>query len=212
MNPESQLIDPHTQRAIKANGLSYLFGKDLQATKSAGPGDIVAVTRIDDLEVGDVLVSEGDAKRHEFPLPRPFFRWAVSPASRADEQKILGELAKAVREDPCVTVHRDPSTGENIVSGLSELHLATVLHRIEGRGVGVTTKLPRIAYKETITGAAEASHRHKKQTVAQVSSARRTSASLRVHAARASSSSTPSSAARFPGSTSRRSRKGSRSK
>lgn len=164
VSPDSQLIDPHTQRAIKANGLAYLFGKDLQATKSAGPGDIVAVTRIDDLEVGDVLVSEGDAKRHEFPLPKPYFSWAVSPASRADEQKISGELAKAVREDPCVTVHRDPSTGENIVSGLSELHLTTVLHRIEGRGVGVSTKLPRIAYKETITGAAEASHRHKKQT------------------------------------------------
>lgn len=164
VTPDSQLIDPHTHRAIKANGLSYLFGKDLQPTKSAGPGDIVAVTRIDDLEVGDVLVSEGGAKRHEFPLPKPYFSWAVSPASRADEQKISGELAKAVREDPCVRVHRDPSTGENIVSGLSELHLTTVLHRIEGRGVGVTTKLPRIAYKETITGAAEASHRHKKQT------------------------------------------------
>ena len=164
VTPDSQLVDPHTQRTIKANGLSFLFGKDLQATAKAGPGDIVAVTRIDDLEVGDVLVSEGEAKRHDFHLPSPYFSLAVKPASRADEQKISGELAKAVREDPCVRVHRDPATGENIVDGLSELHLQTVLHRIEGRGVGVETKLPRIAYKETITGKAEASHRHKKQT------------------------------------------------
>lgn len=164
VTPDTQLTDPHTQRAVKANGLSYLFGKDLQPISSAGPGDIVAITRIDDLEVGDVLVSEGEAKRHDFALPKPYYSLAVAPASRNDEQKISGELAKAMREDPCVRVHRDPATGENIVDGLSELHLATVLHRIEGRGVSVTTKLPRIAYKETITGSAEASHRHKKQT------------------------------------------------
>lgn len=164
VTPESQFVDPHTQRSIKANGLSMLFGKELQPVSSAGPGDIVALTRIDDLEVGDVLVSEGQATRHDFHLPKPYFSWAVRPRSREDEQKISGELAKAVREDPCVRVHRDPSTGENIVDGLSELHLATVLHRIEGRGVGVETKLPRVAYKETITGRADGQHRHKKQS------------------------------------------------
>jgi elongation factor G len=162
--PDTQLTDPHTGKSIKANGLAMIFGRELKPVASAGPGDIVAVTRIDDLEVGDVMVSEGDAKRHEFPLPEPFFSLAVRPASRADEQKISGELQKAVKEDPTFRVHREASTQQTVVHGLSELHLEVVLGRIEARGVGVTTKLPRIAYQETITGKAEGHHRHKKQS------------------------------------------------
>jgi len=164
VTPESQLVDPHVNKPIKANGLAYIVGKELNGTPKAGPGDIVAVTRIDDLEVGDVLVSEGEASKHNFPLPKPYFSMAVSPRSRADEQKISGELQKAAKEDPCFFIERDTSTKELVAKGLSELHLNTILHRIETRGVGVETKLPRIAYKETITANAEGHHRHKKQT------------------------------------------------
>lgn len=164
VTPDSQLVDPHTGRTTKANGLAMIVGKELKPVQKAGPGDIVALTRIDDLEVGDVLVSEGEAKPYEFPLPKPYYSLAVRPRSRADEQKISAELQKAAKEDPCVRVRRDPATGESVVDGLSELHLATVFKRIESRGVGVDTKLPRIAYKETITGKAEGHHRHKKQT------------------------------------------------
>ena len=164
VTPESQLVDPHVNKPIKANGLAYIVGKELTPTPTAGPGDIVAVTRIDDLEVGDVLVSTGEAQKHNFPLPKPYFSLAVSPRSRADEQKISGELQKAAKEDPCFFIERDAATKELIAKGLSELHLSTILHRIETRGVGVETKLPRIAYKETITANAEGHHRHKKQT------------------------------------------------
>jgi len=164
VTPDTQLIDPHTQRAMKPNGLAMLFGKDLQAVSQAGPGDIVAVTRIDDLEVGDVLVSEGTAQRHDFHLPKPYFSLSVRPRSRDDEQKISGELSKVAKEDPCLRVHRDDSTGEMVVDGLSELHLQTVFKRVESRGVGLETKLPRIAYKETVQGQAEGRHRHKKQS------------------------------------------------
>jgi elongation factor G len=164
VTPDISLHDPHVNKPVKANGLATILGKELNPISKAGPGDIVAVTRIDDLEVGDVLVSEGEAKRHEFPLPKPFYRLAVSPRSRADEQKISGELQKAAKEDPCFRVVRDPATKELLALGLSELHLSTILHRIESRGVGVETKLPRIAYKETITSNAEGHHRHKKQT------------------------------------------------
>lgn len=164
VTPDTQLIDPHTDRSIKANGLATLFGKELQPIKSAGPGDIVAITRVDDLEVGDVLVSEGTAKRHEFPLPKPYTGFAVRPRSRADEQKISSELHKLLREDPCLRLHRDEATGEVILEGLSELHLRTVLDRVEHRGVGVDTQTPRIAYRETIAASAEGHHRHKKQS------------------------------------------------
>lgn len=158
------LIDPHEAKPVKMNGLSTVFGEKLEAVKSAGPGDIVAVTRIDDLCVGDVMVSEGEGHFHQFPLPTPYTAYAIVPKDRTAEAKIGQELHKLEREDPCFKVHYNDVTHETIVEGLSELHLAGLMHRLEQRGVGVEHHLPRIAYKETITTPSEGHHRHKKQT------------------------------------------------
>ncbi len=164
VKPDTQLVDPHTRKTVKANGLSYLVGGNLQPTGSAGPGDIVAVTRIDDLCVGDVLVSEGEAKSHVFPLPEPYTSLAITPKDRSAEQKIGQELHKLEREDPCLRVRHDAVTHETVLDGLSELHLQSLLARLASRGVEVESRLPRIAYKETITAPAEGHHRHKKQS------------------------------------------------
>ena len=164
VKPDTQLLDPHTEKTVKMNGLAFLKGETLIPTTSAGPGDIVAVTRIDDLVVGDVLVASGTANPHHFPLPEPYSSLAVRPKSRDDEQRIGSELAKIAREDPCFRVRHDATTHQTIVDGLSELHLRAVLARLASRGVQVETELPRIAYKETITTASEGHFRHKKQT------------------------------------------------
>ncbi|HEX9794118.1 MAG TPA: elongation factor G [Planctomycetota bacterium] len=160
-----QLVpNPRGGKAIKLGGLSFVFGKDLKPVAQAASGDIVAVSRIDEIEIGDVLVSEGEAEVRPFPVPAPYTAFAVRPKSRADEQKISSELSKIAKEDPSFRVRRNAATHEMIVEGLSELHLQTCLHRLEARGVGAETSLPRIAYQETITAAAEGHHRHKKQT------------------------------------------------
>jgi elongation factor G len=151
-------------KPIKANGMSMIVGKDLKNVQSAGPGDIVAITRVEEIGVGDVLVSEGSSIHHQFPLPEPYFSLAVRPESRADEQKISSELHKAAKEDPTFRVRRDDTTHEMIVDGLGEMHLTMVLHKVESRGVKTETSLPRIAYKETVVQAAEGHHRHKKQS------------------------------------------------
>lgn len=161
---DQAVVHPHGGKGMKLTGLGSIFGKDLKPIASAGPGAIVAVTRVEDLRVGDVVVSEGSAEPFRFPLPEPFTSLAVRPKSRNDEQKISGELAKIAKEDPTFRVRRDPQTHEMIVDGVSELHLHTCLHRVESRGVGVETSVPRIAYMETITGRAEGHYRHKKQT------------------------------------------------
>ncbi|MBT3340498.1 MAG: elongation factor G [Planctomycetes bacterium] len=164
IKPDSLLIDPHTEKSVKLNGIHYIDGKELIKTETGIPGDIIAVTRIDDLEIGDVLVSEGTAEAYHFPLPEPFFSLAVRPASRADEQKIGSELQKLTHEDPTFHYRRDADTHEAIVDGLSDLHVSTLLHRLSDRGVEVETSLPRIPYKETVTTPADGHHRHKKQT------------------------------------------------
>jgi len=164
LNAGDALIDPHEGKAVKMNGLSTLFGERLDGISVAGPGDIVAVTRIDDLRIGDVLVSEGEGHFHKFPLPTPYTSRAIVPLDRSAEQKIGQELHKMEREDPCFQVHYDSVTHETIVEGLSELHLNAMLHRLAVRGVAVESHLPRIAYRETITIPAEGSHKHKKQS------------------------------------------------
>ncbi|RMH02027.1 MAG: elongation factor G [Planctomycetota bacterium] len=155
---------PRGGKNLKLSGLSTLLGKELKPIDSAGPGAIVAVTRVEELAVGDTIVSEGEAEPFDFGLPEPFTSLAVRPKSRNDEQKIGAELAKIAKEDPTFVTFRNPDTRELVVSGLSDLHLSTCLHRLEARGVGVETSVPRIAYQETVTARAEGHHRHKKQT------------------------------------------------
>jgi elongation factor G len=164
LTPESALLDPHGGKPLKMNGMATLFGARLDPVAKAGPGDIVAVTRLENLSVGDALVSEGTAMPHDFELPEPFTTYAVKPHSRADEQKISAELHKIAREDPTFRVRRDPLTHQLLVDGLSEVHVNAVLHRLHQRGVGVDKELPRIAYRETVTAKAEGHYRHKKQS------------------------------------------------
>ena len=161
---DAMVSNPRGGKAVKMSGLSTVFGKDLKNVASAGPGSIVAVSRVEDFRVGDLVVTEGEPGHHGFPLPAPFTAMAARPKSRADEQKIGGELEKIAKEDPTFKVERNAETHELVVSGLSELHLKTALERLEARGVGVETSLPRIPYQETITGKAEGHYRHKKQT------------------------------------------------
>src|SRR5262249_34468861 len=90
---------------------------------------------------------------------------AVQPKSRNDEQKIGQALAKLVSEDPTFHLHHDGTTHELVVQGMSDLHLQVMEQRLKRRfGVEITTSLPRIAYKETITKSSEGPHRHKEQS------------------------------------------------
>ncbi|MCH2111471.1 MAG: elongation factor G [Planctomycetes bacterium] len=164
LTSDMQIPNPHEGKPIKLSGLGTIFGKEVRSIPSAGPGSIVAVTRLDELDVGDVLVSEGETAVFEFPLPKPFTSLAVRPASRDDEQKIGAELSKIAKEDPTFKVTRNDATHEMIVSGVSDLHLQQCLHRLEDRGVQCKTSLPLIAYQETVTTDAQGHHRHKKQS------------------------------------------------
>ncbi len=164
LTPDTALQVNDSGKTVKPNGLSVILGAKLTPIEKAGPGDVVAVTRIEDLRIGDVLVSSGTATPFDFGLPEPYSALAVTPKSRSDEQKIWAELQKIEREDPTFRARRDSVTHQTVVEGLSELHLQALLKRLAGRGVEVETELPRIAYRETITAPAEGHHRHKKQT------------------------------------------------
>jgi elongation factor G len=98
-------------------------------------------------------------------LPAPVMAFAVEPKSRGDEDKVLSSLRRLQEEDPTIDLHRDQQTGEQIVAGLSQVHVEVIVDRLRERfGVEVTLKPPRVPYQETIRRPAAGHGRHKKQS------------------------------------------------
>jgi elongation factor G len=98
-------------------------------------------------------------------LPAPVMAFAVEPKSKGDEEKVFTALRRLQEEDPTIDLHRDPQTGEQIVAGLSQVHVEVIVARLKSRfGAEVNLKPPRVPYQETIRRPAKAHGRHKKQT------------------------------------------------
>lgn len=156
------------RKPFKVGHLFMLQGKDHVEVPKALPGDIVAVAKVDEIHFDAVLHDAAeDDHIHLAPLdfPVPVHGLAIEPKRRGDEQRMWEILGKLVDEDPCLKIEHVATTNETIVYGLGELHLRVLLERMrEVYKFEVTTRPPRIAYRETITAPAEGHHRHKKQT------------------------------------------------
>ena len=152
----------NARKGFKMSQLLRVQGEATENVDSAGPGEIVAVAKMDDLHTGTVL---GEAVMPEIKFPMPMVSLAVSPKSRGDETKLSGALNKVVEEDPTFKLDRDPQTKELVMTGMSELHLNVIQERLIRRDkLAVETKEPRIAFRETIQAKAEGDYRHKKQS------------------------------------------------
>jgi elongation factor G len=129
-------------------------------------GDVVTLAKLEELRMGD-LIHDGkvSGKIPMLPVPAPMFSLALEPTSKGDEQKLGIAMEKLTEEDVCFKVSRDHQTHELVISGLGDLHLRVILSKMEKRfKLSVTTKKPKIPYRETITLKAEGHYRHKKQT------------------------------------------------
>ena len=169
VNSHDTLVGPRSpDRGEKLGGLFHLVGgKRRDPIESAGPGQIVAMTKIEHGHYGDCLAHAGHKPLQvEMPkMPTPMVAMAVVPKSRNDEQKIGEALHKLSAEDPTFSSAFNALTHELVVHGMSELHLQVMEMRLKRRhGVEISTHVPRVHYKETITKPAEGQYRHKKQT------------------------------------------------
>jgi elongation factor G len=171
ITPESTLVNLRTGKTVKAGHIYVLQGKQQEEVPEAIAGDIVALAKFDDLHVSDTVSNIGSGqsvsvlKLHPIKFPTPMVPRAVEAKTREDEPKISAGLAKLADEDPTFTVRRDAQTHELVISGMSELHLDVIQHRLKNRyKLEISTHVPHVPYLETITGEAEAHHRHKKQT------------------------------------------------
>ena len=156
-----------TRRAKERIGqLSVLRGKEIEPIDELGPGDIGAVAKLKETRAGDVLATK-DAGI-SFPpldLPAPVMAFAFEPKTKGDEEKAAAAVRRLEEEDPTLDVHRDPQTGEQIIAGLTQVHVEVITDRMKRRfGAEISLKPPQVPYIETIRKSAKAHGRYKKQT------------------------------------------------
>ena len=165
---DSQLYIGDGRKPFKVGHLFMLQGKEHVEVVKGVPGDICAVAKVDEMHFDAVLhdAAEDDHLHlRPLPFPEPVHGLAIEPKRRGDEQRMWEILQKLVDEDPCLKVEHVIATNETVVYGLGELHLRTLLERMnEVYKCEVNTRPPRIAYRETVTASAEGHHRHKKQS------------------------------------------------
>ncbi|HET6491895.1 MAG TPA: elongation factor G, partial [Burkholderiales bacterium] len=165
---DSQLFVGDGRKPFKVGHLFLLQGKDYVETDTLVPGDIGAVAKVEEIHFDAVLHDSHDEDQiHLVPLefPTPMHSLAIEPKRRGDEQRISEALHKLAAEDPTFKVDHHTASNETVISGLGDLHMRYILDRMAGQyHVEVSTKPPRIPYRETITARAEGHHRHKKQT------------------------------------------------
>lgn len=129
-------------------------------------GDIVALGKLE-AHLGDAVRKDADEVRIAMPsFPTPMFSLAIEPKSRGDADKVSGALARFGDEDPCFKAERDPGTGELVIHGVGDLHLRSILSRMEQYfKLEVETKPPKVPYRETIMGkVSDIEYTHKKQS------------------------------------------------
>jgi len=163
---ETNLLRNDEKKGIRPGHTLKSQGGENKEVNAGVAGDIITLAKVEELKVGDLIHDGKAAGKFELPpVPEPMFSLAFEPATRGDEQKISSALDRLCEEDPCFKVSRDTQTKELVANGLGDLHLRIMLEKMKNRyKLSVTTKEPKIPYRETITTKAEGHYRHKKQT------------------------------------------------
>ena len=152
--------------AERVGSLLLLQGKNQTQVPEIQAGDIGAVAKLKDTQTGDTLADKAHPIVYpKVAFPEPATTFAIEPKTRGDDDKISTALQRLLEEDPVLRVSRDAQTHEMLLSGMGQLHIEVVVGRLRKRyKVEVNLKKPKIPYRETIKGSAEAHGRHKKQT------------------------------------------------
>lgn len=162
LSKDDAVATSSTKKPIKMGPLFKVLGDQTSSVDSAGPGEIVAVAKMEDLHTGTGI---GEAQVAPLNFPTPMVGLAVLPKSRGDEGKLSGALNKIVEEDQTLHLDRDGQTKELVMTGMSELHLQITQEKLKHRDkLEIETREPKIPFRETIQMPAEGMYRHKKQS------------------------------------------------
>lgn len=166
MRHDSHVLNTRAHAKERIGQLLTFNGRETVHADEFGPGDVGAVAKLKETRAGDWLAERDEPiEMPSVPLPVPVMAFAIEPKTKGDEEKVFTALRRLQEEDPTIDLHRDEQTGEQIVAGLSQIHVEIVVARLRERfGAEVTLKPPRVPYRETIRAGAKAHGRHKKQS------------------------------------------------
>jgi elongation factor G len=166
VRPDTTLVNHRDHSKERLGSLMTLQGKEHEKSDGFGPGDLGAVAKLKDVQTGDVLVdAEHDLDPPPLGFPEPVMSFAVTAKTKGDEDKVAQALRRLSEEDPTLRLSRDPQTGEELLAGMSQVHVEVAVERAKRRfGVEMELHQPRVPYVETIKGTARAQGRYKKQT------------------------------------------------
>jgi elongation factor G len=163
---DSTVANPRAHAKERLGQLLTLQGKEHVTTPEFVAGDIGAVAKLKETQTGDLLLdSERDVEAPAIQFPAPVMSFAVSAKAKGDEDKANQSLRRLAEEDPTLQLRRNEQTGEQLLAGLSQMHVEVAVERLKRRfGVEVELHQPRVPYLETIRKEARARARYKKQT------------------------------------------------
>ncbi|MFB3052963.1 MAG: elongation factor G [Dehalococcoidia bacterium] len=163
---DSQAWNANRQAGERIGPVYHMSGKTQQQVSQVTVGDIGAVAKLTETQTGDTLCAkEKPVTLPSISVPEPAFSAAITPKTKADLDKMGSALQRIVEEDPSLHLERSPDTGETILSGLGDSHVEVALEKIRHKfSVDLAMATPRVPYRETIQGTAQAEYTHKKQT------------------------------------------------
>lgn len=157
----------HSRDTEERFGTLYLMrGKEQLPVSTLHAGDIGIIAKLSETETGDTLGDKGHPVMITPPeYPNALFSVAVHPKTQADATKISPSLTRLSEEDPTLSWHQEPSTNQTILQGMGDQHIDVAIRKADSKfQVGLTTEIPKVPYRETITKEGHAQYRHKKQT------------------------------------------------
>jgi elongation factor G len=166
LGSDSNFVNVRNHGKERVGQLLVLQGKDHVQTEKFVAGDIGAVSKLKETMTGDLLLASDEAVDvPSLQFPQPVMSFAVSPKTKGDEEKAATALRRLAEEDPTLVLRRDEQTGEQLLAGMSQMHVEVAIERIKRRfGVDIELHQPRVPYLETIRKEARAQGRYKKQT------------------------------------------------
>ncbi len=166
LRSDTDFYNVSTRTKERTGKVFMLCGKEQTPVGEVGPGDLAAMTKLKNTHFGDTIAAQGvDLQLPRYPLPESMVKLAISPKSRADEDKIGEALNRLAEEDPTFTHYRDTATNEHVICGMGDLQLDILLERMKRKyNVEAETRTPKVAYRETIRKEVEAQGKFKKQT------------------------------------------------
>jgi elongation factor G len=166
LRSDTSYVNSTRESEERVGKLQALQGKQQSAVGELHAGDIGGVAKLKDSHTGDTIAAkESPIVLEHIIWPEPVISFAIEPKSKGDEDKIANALSRITEEDPTIRYGRDPQTKEPLISGQGQLHVEVVVGKLKKKyGVEVILHPPKVPYRETITRAADAHGRHKKQS------------------------------------------------